>query len=111
MCIRDSLISDHEKGLYEYTASCCNHAKIGGRVKYLLEIGDIQVGRYKYHHMDYEIQKFLSKERQLLAVQNLQWKDLNRSANPNEARTNSLCENGYFCRGAEHEFDYTVKVG
>ena len=74
---------DFEAGVFEPTESCCNHAKLGGRLFVMHDRGELQIGRYKAHRYDFELYRWRDR--------GLNWKETNEAYDVMESQRNSVC--------------------
>ena len=55
------------------TKSCCFHAIVGGQLDRLYSQGKVVIGRYMFHHLDFDLHRFVGPERRELWKANATW--------------------------------------
>ena len=96
-----NLEQDYENGVFVSTESCCNHAKLGGRIFGMHDRNELQIGRYKAHHYDFDLYRWRAPQKEWVSELNLNWKEQNGFGyDVMQSQRNSVCD-GTHC-GLKH---------
>ena len=77
---------DLESSIFRPTKACCNHGKLGGRLFPMHDRGEIQIGRYKAHHIDYSLYRWRAPRKERMSELGLTWRE------PNDFAYNDVME-------------------